>query len=159
MRLPRLFSRSLLVFFLGSALSFAAREEGVVIGSVDTAWNAVKNHKIVVERFDDPKVDNVSCFVSRARTGGLSGATGFAEDPARMDIACRATGPVKVHQDINKTEKGELVFSEKASVLFKHINVTRFYDRDKDTLVYLIWSAKLVDGSPFNSITAVPLNH
>jgi CreA protein len=144
----------LFLLVAGSSFSTFANE----IGSVDTAWNLIKNHKIVVERFDDPKVDNVSCYISRAKTGGIAGATGLSEDPARMDIACRAIGPVKIQKEINQTSSGELVFTSKASVVFKSINVTRFYDKEKDALVYLIWSTKLVSGSPFNSVTAVPLN-
>jgi len=131
--------------------------ETVQIGSVDTAWGVGKNHKVIVERFDDPKVDNVSCYISRAIAGGVLGAVGLASDPAKMSIACRATGMVKINGNIDKTQKGELVFSERASALFKTIRVTRFYDQTKDSLVYLIWSTKLIDGSPFNNVTAIPI--
>lgn len=128
------------------------------IGSVSTAFRAVgPNDKILIERFDDPKVTNVSCYVSRAVTGGVSGAMGFAEDPSRMSIACRATGPVGMHPDIGTGPEGEAVFSSRASAVFKTITVTRFYDAERRVLVYLVWSAKLVNGSPYNAVTAVPV--
>lgn len=128
------------------------------IGEVSTAWRALgPNDKVVVERFDDPKVEGVSCYVSRAETGGIGGALGVAEDPSRFSIACRATGPVRITGDINRTRAGEVVFAERTSIVFKSTRVTRFYDAERNALVYLVWSAKLIDGSPFNSVTAVAL--
>ena len=131
------------------------------IGEVNTAWRALgPNDKVVVERFDDPKVENVSCYVSRAETGGISGALGVAEDPSRFSIACRATGIARITGDINRIQTGELVFTERSSILFKSTRVSRFYDAQRNALVYLVWSTKLINGSPFNSVTAVPLgNH
>jgi len=129
------------------------------VGEVSTTFRVVgPNDKVVIDRFDDPKVENASCYVSRAETGGLSGWVGLAEDPSRFSIACRATGPVKIIGEINRTKKGEVVFSEDTSVLFKEMRVSRFYDADKNVLVYLVWSTKLIDGSPFNSVTAIPLS-
>jgi CreA protein len=129
------------------------------VGEVSTTFRMVgPNDKVVIDRFDDPKVENASCYVSRAETGGLSGWVGLAEDPSRFSIACRATGPVKITGDINRSKKGEVVFSEDTSVLFKEMRVSRFYDADKNVLVYLVWSTKLIDGSPFNSVTAIPLS-
>lgn len=136
----------------------AAAADAKRIGEVSTTFRFVgPNDKVVVDRFDDPKVENASCYVSRADTGGISGAIGFAEDPARMSIACRATGPVKVVGTIDRTKRGEVVFDERASFLFKEIRVTRFLDAEKNVLVYLVWSTKIVEGSPFNSVTAIPL--
>lgn len=128
------------------------------VGEVSTTFRIVgPNDKVVVERFDDPKVENASCYVSRADTGGLSGWVGLAEDPSRFSIACRATGPVSIIGDIDRTRKGEVVFSEDTSVLFKEMRISRFYDADKNVLVYLVWSTKLIDGSPYNSVTAIPI--
>jgi CreA protein len=129
------------------------------VGEVSTTFRVVgPNDKVVIDRFDDPKVENASCYVSRAETGGLSGWVGLAEDPSRFSIACRATGPVRITGDINRGKKGEVVFSEDTSVLFKEMRVSRFYDADKNVLVYLVWSTKLIDGSPFNSVTAIPVS-
>ena len=140
------------------ALSAASAAEPKRIGEVSSAirWFS-PNDKIVVERFDDPKVENASCYVSRADTGGWMGAVDLAEDPSRMSIACRATGPLKITGKIEESRKGELVFDERASILFKEIRVSRFYDAEKKVLVYLVWSTKLIDGSPYNSVTAIPL--
>ena len=128
------------------------------IGEVSTTFRMVgPNDKVVIDRFDDPKVENASCYVSRAETGGLSGWVGLAEDPSRFSIACRATGPVKIVGEINRSKKGEVVFSEDTSILFKEMRVSRFFDAEKNVLVYLVWSTKLIDGSPYNSVTAIPI--
>lgn len=129
------------------------------IGEVSTTFRVVgPNDKVVIDRFDDPKVENASCYVSRAETGGLSGWVGLAEDPSRFSIACRATGPVAITGEINRSKKGEVVFSEDTSILFKEMRVSRFFDAEKNVLVYLVWSTKLIDGSPYNSVTAIPIS-
>lgn len=123
------------------------------IGEVDTAFRLLgANHKIVIEAFDDPEISGVSCFVSRAKTGGISGSLGLAEDTSDASIACRQTGPIDITGEI---EDGEEVFGRRASVLFKRIQVVRFFDETRNTLVYLTYSDKLIEGSPKNSISAV----
>jgi len=125
------------------------------VGEVSTTFRMIgPNDKVVVERYDDPRVPNVSCYVSRADTGGLSGWVGLAEDPSRFSVACRATGPVTVPNGLPQTES---VFRQSSSPLFKALTVTRILDTEKRVLVYLVTSTKLVDGSPFNSVTAVAL--
>ena len=132
-----------------AALPLAADE----IGSVDTAFKLLgSNHKIVIEAFADPKVEGVSCFVSRARTGGISGSLGLAEDTSDASIACRQTGPIAISEDL---EDGEEVFGRRTSVMFKRLQVVRFFDETRNTLVYLSYSDKLIDGSPKNAISAV----
>lgn len=131
------------------------------VGEVSTTFRFVgPNDKIVIERFDDPKVENVSCYLSRADTGGLSGMVGLAEDPARFSIACRATGKPRIVKDIDRSKDGEIVFDQRTSALFKELRVSRFYDQRKRVLVYLVWSTRNMstEGSPFNSVTAVPLD-
>ena len=123
------------------------------IGSVDTAFKLIgSNHKIVIEAFDDPKVEGVTCYVSRAKTGGISGSLGLAEDTSDASIACRQTGEIKFRAEL---DEGEEVFSQRASILFKRVQVVRFFDAPRNTLVYLTYSDKLIDGSPKNSISAV----
>ncbi len=123
------------------------------VGEVDTAFKLLgANHKIVVEAFDDPKVAGVSCFISRAKTGGISGSLGLAEDTSDASIACRQTGPIEVGAEM---DDGEEVFNRRASILFKRVQVVRFFDETRNTLVYLTYSDKLIDGSPKNSISAV----
>ncbi|WP_205524047.1 CreA family protein [Oceanomicrobium pacificus] len=133
--------------------ALAAPAAAEQIGEVDTVWKLLgANHKIIVEAFDDPKVEGVSCFVSRAKTGGVSGSLGLAEDTSDASIACRQVGPIRFRDEL---EEGEEVFGRRASVLFKKVQVVRFFDRTRNTLVYLTYSDKLIEGSPKNSLSAV----
>jgi CreA protein len=137
-------------------LLLAASARAEVIGDVDTAFKLIgPDHKIVVEAYDDPKVNGVTCYVSRAKTGGIAGAFGVAEDTSDASIACRQVGPVSVPQPLPKREE---VFSERLSILFKRLRVVRMVDPKRNTLVYLTYSELLIDGSPKNSITAVPID-
>lgn len=124
------------------------------IGAVSTEWNLFKNHQVVIEAFDDAKVPGVTCYVSRAETGGFSGSIGIATDPSEASIACRQTGPIDTSK-IASLKAGEDVFDMSASILFKTIHVSRFFDKKRNTLIYLTWSRKLINGSPKNSISAV----
>ncbi|MDF1485939.1 CreA family protein [Ramlibacter sp. H39-3-26] len=125
------------------------------VGDVDTAFKLIgPDHKIVVEAYDDPGVQGVTCYVSRARTGGLKGAFGLAEDKAEASIACRQTGPIAIPKPLRKQEE---VFSERMSILFKRLRIVRMVDAPRNTLVYLTYSDKLIDGSPQNAVTAVPV--
>jgi CreA protein len=123
------------------------------IGSVDTAFKLIgPDHKIVVDAHDDPKVGGVTCYVSRAKTGGIKGAIGLAEDKAEASIACRQVGPIRIKQPLPAQEE---VFSERISLVFKRLRIVRIVDVPRNTLVYLTYSDRLIDGSPQNSITAV----
>ncbi|WP_422010164.1 CreA family protein [Roseateles sp.] len=125
------------------------------IGSVDTAFKLIgPDHKIVVDAYDDPKVQGVACYVSRAKTGGIKGAIGLAEDKAEASIACRQVGPVTIKQPLPPQEE---VFNERISLVFKRLRIVRMVDAQRNTLVYLTYSDRLIDGSPQNSITAVPV--
>lgn len=125
------------------------------VGCVSTVWKMVgPDHKICVDAFEDPKVEGVVCHVSRARTGGLKGAFGLAEDTSDAAIACRQVGPITIKEEL---EDGETVFSERRSVMFKRLQVVRFHDKPHNTLVYLIYSDKLIEGSPKNSLSTVPI--
>ena len=125
------------------------------IGRVDTTTRLGPNDRIEVTRYDDPRVPNVSCYVSRAVTGGFGSWIGVTEDPSRFSIACRAVGPVTMPTNLPRNEQ---VFDERASLFFKTIRVHRMVDPQKNVLVYLITSTRLIDGSPFNSVTAVPVS-
>ena len=126
------------------------------IGSVDTVFKLIgPDHKIVVEAYDDPRVAGVTCHVSRAKTGGISGALGVAEDKAEASIACRQVGPISFSQPLPQQEE---VFNERLSILFKKLRIVRIVDKKRNTLVYLTYSDRLIEGSPKNSITAVPVD-
>lgn len=127
------------------------------IGSVDTVFKLLgPDHKIVIEAFDDPDVKNVTCYISRAKTGGIKGGLGLAEDTADAAISCQQVGPVTIPDNL-KPGESDVVFKKRTSLIFKKLQVVRFYDKTRNTLVYLSYSDKLVDGSPKNAISAVPI--
>ena len=134
------------------AVSTVSAEE---IGSVSTVFKLLgPNDKIVIEAFDDPKVEGVTCHLSRAKKGGVSGTVGLATDTSDAAIACRQVGPITIKEEL---EDGEPVFNKRTSVLFKTMQVVRFLDKKRKVLVYLVYSDKLIDGSPKNSISTVPI--
>ena len=137
-------------------VSVAAHASGEKIGTVDTAFKWIgRDHDILVEAYDDPGAPGVTCYVSRARTGGIKGTLGLAEDLAEASIACRQTGPISFPKPLRQQEE---VFSERMSILFKRLRIVRMVDSKRNTLVYLTYSEKLIDGSPKNSVTAVPVD-
>ena len=143
-----------LIPLLLAAASVAAPAEP--LGSVDTAFKLIgPDHKIVVDAYDDPKVAGVACYVSRAKTGGVKGALGLAEDKAEASIACRQVGPVSIKEPLRQQEE---VFSERMSLLFKRLRIVRMVDRSRNTLVYLTYSDRVIEGSPQNSVTAVAVD-
>ena len=97
----------------------------------------------------------MTCYVARARTGGLKGAVGVAEDRAEASIACRQVGSVVFKKPLETQDE---VFSERMSILFKRLRVVRMVDVQRNVLIYLTYSDKLIDGSPQNSVAAVPID-
>jgi CreA protein len=143
------------VLLVLSALS-AAPARADDLSCVSTTFRLIgKNDRVCVSAFDDPKVQGVACHISQARTGGLSGTIGLAEDPSRFSIACRQIGPISV--DLTSLKDGEEVYSARTSVFFKRTHVYRTIDTKRNTLVYLAISDKLIDGSPQNAISTVPV--
>ena len=137
----------------GCLAATAAWAQPDTIGSVDTVFNFIgPDHKIVVEAYDDPLVKGVTCYVSRARTGGVKGALGLAEDRSEASIACVQAGPISIEKPLKQQEE---VFSERTSLLFKRLRVVRMVDAARNTLVYMTYSDKVIEGSPQNSVTAV----
>ena len=140
---------------LSAALLCCATAHAEQVGEVSTVFKFIgPNHKIVVEAYDDPRVSGVVCYLSRARTGGISGAIGIAEDKADASVACRQVGEIRFNGSLPKQEE---VFSERASILFKRVQVVRMVDTKRNALIYLVYSDRLIEGSPQNSVTAVPL--
>jgi CreA protein len=148
--------RGLLAFSCFLCAGSVAAEE---IGSVSTKFKMLgPNDKVVIEAFEDPDVSGVACYLSRAKTGGMSGALGVAEDTSDASIACRQIGPIKLSQGIRSgDEDGEEVFKKRTSLVFKSMQVVRFYDRKRNVLVYLTYSDRVIEGSPKNSISVVPI--
>ena len=131
--------------------------EAETIGEVSTTFKLIgANDKIVIEAFDDPDIRGATCYLSRAKTGGIKGTVGLAEDTSDASIACRQTGPITLPEDVmNGRSDGERVFRKSTSILFKKLQVVRFYDPNRNTLVYLTYSDKIIDGSPKNSISTI----
>jgi CreA protein len=144
--------RWLTAVLLAGIPGFAAAQTQIDAISTTFRWLG-PNDKIVIERYDDPRVDNVSCYLSRAETGGVSGGLGFAEDPSRFSIACRAVGPVTLPASLPKRE---VIGFSRASIFFKTFQIHRSVDAEKHVLIYTVISTKLINGSPFNSISVVP---
>ncbi len=138
------------------ALLTATAAHADTIGSVDTVFKFIgPDHKIVVDAYDDPGVNGVTCYVSRAKTGGVKGAFGVAEDKAEASIACRQVGPISIPKPIPAQEE---IFNERISLVFKKLRIVRMVDPKRNTLVYLTYSDRVIEGSPQNSVAAVAVD-
>jgi CreA protein len=138
------------------ALVATACSRAEPIGEVDTVFKWIgPDHKIVVDAYDDPEVSGVTCYVSRAKTGGIKGGLGLAEDKAEASIACRQTGPISFPKPLRQQDE---MFNERISLVFKKLRVVRMVDKPRNTLVYLTYSDRVIEGSPQNSVTAVPVD-
>ena len=138
-----------------AAASLSTPSKADDIGCVKTGFQLIgPDNQICVQAFDDPKVTGVACHLSFAKAGGLGGALGIATDPSKFSLACRQIGAITMSNDL---KPNELVFSESASLFFKETKVVRMVDKKRNTLVYLVYSTKLINGSPFNSISTVPI--
>lgn len=139
-----------------TALTLTLTANAEPVGEVDTVFKFFgPDHKIVVDAYDDPKVQGVTCYVSRAKTGGIKGALGLAEDKAEASIACRQVGPIAFPAGPLKVQ--DEMFHERISLIFKKLRVVRMVDAKRNTLVYLTYSDRVIEGSPQNSVTAVPV--
>lgn len=140
---------------LGLCLMLSPALQAEQIGEVSTVFKWLgPNDRIVVEAFDDPKVAGVTCYLSRAKTGGVKGGLGLAEDRSEASIACRQVGPIRFTE---RLEDGEEVFKERTSLVFKTMQVVRFFDERRNTLIYLVYSDRVIEGSPQNAVTAIPI--
>ncbi|MBC7702094.1 CreA family protein [Aquabacterium sp.] len=145
--------KRILALALLTASTFVHAES---IGAVDTVFKFIgPDHKIVVDAHDDPKVAGVTCYVSRAKVGGIKGALGLAEDKSEASIACRQVGPITISGPLPVQEE---VFSERISLVFKKLRIVRMVDAKRNTLVYLTYSDRVIEGSPQNSVTAVAVD-
>lgn len=125
------------------------------VGTVSTNFRWLgPNDKIAIDAFDDPKIEGVACHISRPERGGVSGALGTAEESSEVGIACRQVGPIVFKEPL---KEGERVFDERRSLVFKSLQVVRFFDAQRRVLVYVAYSDRVITGSPKNSISTVPL--
>lgn len=157
--------RKLLVAVVSAAVFvMTAPVRAEEIGAVSTVWKMLgPNHKIVVEAFDDPDIPNVSCWISRAKTGGVKGAVGIAEDPSYGSVACRQRGPIDLSPQLKERlidetkDGGEKVFKTRTSIIFKTLQVSRMYDAKRNALIYLVWSDRVIEGSPRSGISVIAI--
>lgn len=140
-----------------AAFGATSLAQAETIGTVDTVFRMFsRDDDIIVEAFDDPHVDGVTCYLSRARKGGVKGMIGVAEDTSDASIECIRTGAIHVPEDIREGDRdGKRIFKKNTSLVFKSLQVSRFYDEDRDVLIYLVYSDKVVEGSPKNSVSCV----
>ncbi|MBX3642283.1 MAG: CreA family protein [Rubrivivax sp.] len=147
-------NKQLVALALLAGAAAAARADA--IGEVDTVFQWIgPDHKIVVDAYDDPKVAGVTCYVSRAKTGGIKGGLGLAEDKAEASIACKQVGPIRIDKPLPKQED---MFTERISLVFKKLRVVRMVDPKRNALVYLTYSDRVIEGSPQNSVDVVPVD-
>jgi CreA protein len=143
-----------MAFIMTLSYAACARADDIGCVSTDVRMLGLANDKICVASFADPKVPGVACYISRAQTGGAKGIIGIAEDPSEAAISCHQVGPISMDKNF---KDGEKVFEESRSFWFKTLQVVRFFDKANNTLVYLSYSDKLIEGSPKNSVSAIPI--
>jgi len=135
---------------------FPAYAKSRDVGAVSTAFKLIgPNHKILISAFDDPKINGVTCYVARPRTGGIKGGLGFAEDPSIASVSCSQTGPIKFVDEIDGDEDGEKVFDESRSFIFKSLQIDRIYDKENGSLIYVARTTRIIEGSPATSLSVV----
>ena len=147
------------VLIIGLILLFPVILMAEKVGDVSTVFKLLgANDKIVVEAFDDPDIKGATCYLSRAKTGGISGVVGVAEDTSDASIDCRQVGSMVLSEEVRSGDAdGDEVFKKSTSLLFKSIQVVRFYDAKRNVLVYLAYSDRVIEGSPKNSISTIPV--
>lgn len=147
--------RNILIGMLVSYAMIVSVSHAEEVGSVDTKFKMLgPDHKIVIEAFDDPKIEGITCYLSRSKKGGLKGMVGLAEETSDAALSCRQVGPIRISGEL---KEGERVFSENRSLVFKKLQVVRFFDKKRQTYVYLAYSDRVIEGSPQNAISTVPI--
>ena len=145
---------ALVALFAWLALAASARADD--LGCISTTFRMLSpNDKVCVSDFDDPRVPGVVCHISQARKGGWGQPFGLNEDPSNFSVACRQVGPITV--DLDSLPSKEEAFSEKTSIFFKATRIYRLIDKKHNALIYVAISSKLINGSPANSISTVPI--
>jgi CreA protein len=154
--MPRLFFAYAVGMSLGLAAAVPALADGPdLIFRKSTVFKLLTpNDKLATYAIDDPVVEGVGCWYTAPERGGIAGALGLAEDVSDVSLACRQYGPIRFRE---KSEQGDVVFRERRSFMFKKMQIVRGCDARRNVLVYMVYSDKLIEGSPKNSTSAVPL--
>ncbi len=140
---------------IGSAAAGFAQDDPELIFKKDTVWRAFSpNAKLATYVIDDPQIDGVACYFTLPEVGGWKGWAGFAEEKSDISLACRQTGAVVIKA---KFEQGEEIYRQRRSLFFKRMRIVRGCDEKRNVLVYLSYSDRMIEGSPQNSTSTVPI--
>jgi CreA protein len=138
----------------GAALSPAQAQEDLIFRK-STVWKMLTpDDKLAVYGVDDPVVEGVACHYTVPEKGGVAGMFGVAEQVSDISLACRQIGPIKFK---DKSEQGDVVFRERRSLIWKKMQIVRGCDAKRNVLIYMVYTDKLIDGSPQNSTSTVPI--
>lgn len=140
---------------LGLGLGAAQAQEPELIFKRSTVWKMLTpDDKLATYVVDDPGVEGVACYYTVPEKGGVKGMLGVAEEVSDISLACRQVGPIKIKE---KFEQGAVMFRQSRSLIFKKMQIVRGCDAKRNTLVYIVYSDRVIEGSPQNSTTAVPI--
>jgi CreA protein len=144
----------LLALTVPAASAFAADEPDLIFRrSTVFKWMS-PNDKLATYGLDDPEVEGVACHFTVPEKGGFKGWLGLAEEVSDISLACRQVGPIKFK---NKMEQGDDMFRQRRSLFFKKMQIVRGCDAKRNVLVYMVYSDRLIEGSPKNSTSTVPI--
>jgi len=158
MRLNSILTAITILVVAGASLGVSTSRPAMAedLECVSTTFRMLSpSDKVCLSVFDDPKVPGVTCYISQARTGGWGQPLGLNEDPSNFSVSCRQMGPITV--DLESLPEREEAFTEKTSIFFKKTRIYRIPDVSRNALIYLAISAKLIEGSPANSVGSVPI--
>ena len=144
---------ALLVTLL-SAVPAAAQEPDLIFKKSTVFKLLTPDHKLATYGIDDPLVEGVACHFTVPEKGGVSGMLGVAEEVSDISLACRQIGPIRIKEQF---EQGDVVFRESRSIFFKKMQIVRGCDVKRNVLVYMVYSDYLIEGSPKNSTSSVPI--
>jgi CreA protein len=155
MKLPVFFSAAAFVGLLTAGAALAESDQPDLIFRKSTTFKLLTpNDKLATYAIDDPQVEGVACYFTVSEKGGVAGALGLAEQTSDVSLACRQYGPIKIKE---KFEQGDVAFRERRSLLFKKMQIVRGCDAKRNVLIYMAYSDKLIEGSPKNSTSSVPI--
>lgn len=154
--IPEIIRMKCFVIMAVLATAFTHSAHATDLDCISTTFNLLSpNDKVCVSVFEDPQVPGVACHISQARKGGWGQPLGLNEDPSNFSISCRQIGPIDV--DLSKVGDKEEVFSEKTSIFFKTTRIYRLLDKPRNVIIYVAISTKIINGSPANAISTVPI--
>jgi CreA protein len=150
----RLFAALAVLACSGGLVAPAAAQEDLIFKK-STVWKMLTpDDKLAVYGVDDPVVEGVACHYTLPEKGGVSGMFGVAEEVSDVSLACRQVGPIRFKE---KFSQGDVVFRERRSLIWKKMQIVRGCDAKRNVLIYMVYTDKLIEGSPQNSTSSVPI--